>query len=241
MSPANATTWAPVPTSVVTAARATFPYRELGPRGETPVVFLTHLTAVLDNWDPRLVDAVAATRHVITFDNRGVGAATGTVPTSIEAMAEDAVARSRRWRRYRQGHPGDAPRPRAVGREPPRHQGVPLLHRTPNGRSEATAFVARLSERTADRDKKISVSAFRRQLKAIHGWGTRAPQDLSTVTIPVLVANGDHDRMVPTTNTVDMGHRFPDSRIVIYPDAGHGGVFQYHDRFAAELVAFLSA
>ena len=49
------------------------------------------LAAVLDNWDPRVVDGIAASHHVITFDNRGVGASSGTTPTTIEAMAADAV------------------------------------------------------------------------------------------------------------------------------------------------------
>jgi pimeloyl-ACP methyl ester carboxylesterase len=59
--------------------------------------------------------------------------------------------------------------------------------------------------------------------------------------VPVFVANGDDDRMVPTTNTVDMNERFPDSRIVIYPDVGHGGVFQFNEQFVPELVDFLAA
>ena len=56
-----------------------------------PVVFLTHLAAVLDNWDPRVVDGIAAKHRVITFDNRGVGASSGSTPTTIEEMARDAV------------------------------------------------------------------------------------------------------------------------------------------------------
>jgi pimeloyl-ACP methyl ester carboxylesterase len=112
--------------------------------------------------------------------------------------------------------------------------------RTDNGKRRAKAFLARLSERTVDRDKEITLTAFGRQLKAIHRWGKLVPQDLSTITVPVFVANGDHDRMVPTSNTVDMDRRFPDSRIEIYPDAGHGGVFQCHDRFVPALVEFLS-
>ena len=56
-----------------------------------PVVFLTHLAAVLDNWDPRVVDGIAAKHRVIAFDNRGVGASSGSTPTTIEEMARDAV------------------------------------------------------------------------------------------------------------------------------------------------------
>jgi len=79
------------PTRTVSAGGVEFAYRELGPKTGVPVVFLTHLAAVLDNWDPRVVDGLAAHHRVIAFDNRGVGASTGSTPKSIEAMAADAV------------------------------------------------------------------------------------------------------------------------------------------------------
>jgi pimeloyl-ACP methyl ester carboxylesterase len=57
-----------------------------------PVIFLNHLTGVSENFDPRIVDGVAARHRVITFDNRGVGASDGKTPTSIAGMARDTVA-----------------------------------------------------------------------------------------------------------------------------------------------------
>src|SRR5688572_30750321 len=78
-------------TRTVSAGGVDFAYRELGPKSGVPVVFITHLAAVLDNWDPRVVDGIAARHRVITFDNRGVGASTGRTPDTIEAMAKDAV------------------------------------------------------------------------------------------------------------------------------------------------------
>ncbi len=69
-----------------------FAYRELGPDSGTPVTLLNHLGANLDNWDPRVVDGLAARHRVITFDNRGVGASEGSTPTTIAAMARDAVS-----------------------------------------------------------------------------------------------------------------------------------------------------
>jgi pimeloyl-ACP methyl ester carboxylesterase len=84
--------WTNVPTRTITACGVEFAYRELGTNHPgTPVVFLIHLAAVLDNWDPRVVDGLAATRHVVTFDNRGVGASSGAPATSIEQMATDAI------------------------------------------------------------------------------------------------------------------------------------------------------
>jgi pimeloyl-ACP methyl ester carboxylesterase len=111
---------------------------------------------------------------------------------------------------------------------------------TANGRREAVKFIERLTERTEDRDKPISVKAFRAQLRAIHAWGVQQPSELSTIRQPVFVANGDHDRMVPTSNTVDLAKRLPNSELKIYPDAGHGGIFQFHDEFVAQALEFLA-
>ena len=71
------TTWQNAPTHTITAGGVEFAYRQLGPSTGVPVVFLTHLAAVLDNWDPRIVGGIAAKHRVITFDNRGVGASSG--------------------------------------------------------------------------------------------------------------------------------------------------------------------
>ena len=89
------TTWNNAPTQTINAGGVKFAYRQLGPSMGVPVVFLTHLAAVLDNWDPRVVDGIAARHRVITFDNRGVGASSGATPTTIEEMARDAVTLSR--------------------------------------------------------------------------------------------------------------------------------------------------
>jgi pimeloyl-ACP methyl ester carboxylesterase len=70
-------TWKTAPTHTINAGGVEFAYRRLGPSTGVPVVFLTHLAAVLDNWDPRVVDGIAAKHRVITFDNRGVGASSG--------------------------------------------------------------------------------------------------------------------------------------------------------------------
>src|SRR6185437_808095 len=68
-----------------------YAYRDLG-RGDVPLVLLQHFRGSLDNWDPALIDALAAERRVVTFDNVGVGATTGKTPNTIEAMAHDAIA-----------------------------------------------------------------------------------------------------------------------------------------------------
>src|SRR3954453_17609654 len=79
-------------TQTIDVAGTRVAYRRLGPDTGVPVVFLHHLGAVLDNWDPRVIDGIAAHHRVIVFDKRGVGASKGSTPTSDAAMARDAVA-----------------------------------------------------------------------------------------------------------------------------------------------------
>src|SRR3954471_9138822 len=68
-----------------------FAYRELG-EGDVPLVLLQHFRGNLDNWDPALVDALAADRRVVTFDNLGVGATPGRTPNNVAEMAHGAIA-----------------------------------------------------------------------------------------------------------------------------------------------------
>jgi pimeloyl-ACP methyl ester carboxylesterase len=268
------------PTRTVTADGVTFAYRELGPRSGVPVVFLTHLAAVLDNWDPRVVDGIAAKHRVITFDNRGVGASTGSTPTTIEEMAKDAVTFIRALgleqvdilsfsmggmiaQVIAQTEPQLIRRLILAGTGPAGGEGIKnvtrishfdtvralltlqdpkqflFFTRTANGRRAGKEFLARLKERTQDRDKAISLISYFSQLKAIHRWGLARPQDLSVIQQPVLVANGDNDRMVPTQNSADMARRLPNAELVIYPDAGHGGIFQFHEQFVPTALEFL--
>lgn len=269
------------PTRTVSVDGVEFAYRALGPDGDVSVVLLHHLAAVLDNWDPRVVDGLAARRRVITFDNRGIGASQGSTPNTIQAMARDTVAFIRALGLEQVDMLGLSmggfiaqviahEEPRLVrkiilaGTGPAGGEGIDkvtaltlqdmakgtltrqdpkqflFFTRTPNGRQAGRAFLDRLKERTEHRDKAISLTSFRAQLKAIHRWGRQTPTDLSTITQPVLVANGESDRMVPSKNTIDLAERLPNSELIpLYPDAGHGGIFQYHDQFVARALEFL--
>src|SRR4051794_32077457 len=84
--------WKSTPNRTVDVDGVTFTYRELGTGTGVPVVFLHHLMAVLDDWDPRVIDGIAASHRVIAFDNRGVGATGGSVPGTVEEMGRDAIA-----------------------------------------------------------------------------------------------------------------------------------------------------
>jgi pimeloyl-ACP methyl ester carboxylesterase len=274
-------TYANAPTKTVDIAGTTFAYRELGATSGVPVIFLNHLAAVLDNWDPRVVDGIAAKRRVIVFDNRGIGASGGSTPKTVGGMARDAIAFIRALgfdqvdlfgfslggmvsQVIVEQEPQLVRKMILAGTGPAGGVGIDKVTRltildmlrgavtfkdpkhylffttTVNGRREAGKFIKRLSERTEDRDKKISIRAFRSQLKAIHAWGAQQPSDLSAIQQPVFVANGDHDRMVPSVNSVGLAKRLPNSELKLYPDAGHGGIFQYHQQFVPEALEFLA-
>jgi pimeloyl-ACP methyl ester carboxylesterase len=68
----------------------TFVYRDLG-GSEVPLVLLQHFRGNLENWDPALIDVLARSRRVITFDNTGVGGSSGETPHTFVEMALDAI------------------------------------------------------------------------------------------------------------------------------------------------------
>lgn len=278
----NSTRYIDAATQYVSAAGTRFAYREVGPRGDVPLVMLNHWGAVLDNFDPAIVDGLAAQHHIIALDYRGIGLSGGSAPLTIDEMARDMIAAIRAL-----GHATidlmgfslggmvaqdvvlkaqDLVRKLILtGTGPAGGEGIarvgavswPLIIKglltfrdpktylffttTVQGSKAAKAFIARTKERKTGRDKGPTPRAFLRQLKAVHAWGRQLPQDLSRIRIPVLVANGDNDLMVPTPNSRDMVRRIPGADLVIYPDAGHGGIFQYHSQFVPKALAFLAA
>lgn len=103
-------------------------------------------------------------------------------------------------------------------------------------------FLKRLGQRTEDRDEPTTLAVRDAQLTAISAWGVPDETKLARLAAlrqPVLVGNGDNDRMVPTENTHLLAQHLPNARLTIYPDAGHGFLFQYPREFAAEVNAFL--
>lgn len=80
------------PTKFIDAAGITFAYRRLGLSAGVPLVLLQHFTGTMDSWDPAVVDGLAKTRPIILFDNAGVSRSSGETPTTVEAMAQHAVA-----------------------------------------------------------------------------------------------------------------------------------------------------
>jgi pimeloyl-ACP methyl ester carboxylesterase len=242
---------------------------------------LNHWGATLDNFEPRIVDGLAAARPVIALSYRGVRASGGKVPLKVAEMAEDAIAVIRALglgkvdllgfsfggfvaQEIVLKAPGLVRKIILTGTGPAGGEAIekvgpvswPLILKgvmtfrdpkfylfftsTANGRHAAKAFLERLKEREADRDRPITMTAFLRQLKAIKAWGKQARQNLGANLTPVLVANGDQDKMVPTSNSIDLARRLPNAELVLYEDAGHGSIFQYHEAFVKKAHEFLA-
>jgi pimeloyl-ACP methyl ester carboxylesterase len=275
------TTWKETPTRTIDVGGVKFAYRELGTGSDVPVVFLHHLTAVLDDWDPRIIDGIAAHHRVIAFDNRGVGGTGSSVPNTVEQMGADAIAFIRALGLERVDLFGfslgggvaqmvalQAPelvrRMILAGTGPRGGGGIDQITkiaviaylkagltlsdprnflffpRTAEGKRAASDYFNRLKERTHNRDKRISMQARIAQLKAIRHAGQSEPDDLSLITQPVFVANGDHDLMVASSHSADMARRLPNAKLKIYPNSGHGGVFQHHRSFVPDALQFLA-
>jgi pimeloyl-ACP methyl ester carboxylesterase len=92
MSTPTIQTYSETPTHVVRAASGIdFAYRRVGDRGGVPVVLANFLGANLDDWDPLIVDGLAADRDVITFDYPGIGGSTGAAPATVAEFAVECV------------------------------------------------------------------------------------------------------------------------------------------------------
>lgn len=273
--------WKTAPNQHVRAAGTRFAYRRLGPETGVPLVLLNHWAANLDNFDPRLVEGLAADRPVYALDYRGIGTSGGQAPLTIQQMASDMIAVIRALgigpvdlfgfslggfvvQQILFDAPDLVRRAILTGTGPAGGRGIarvgavswPLIFKglatfrdpkiflfftsSPSSRRAGNAFIARLKERKNDRDKAVGFGPMLRQLKAIKAWGLLPLQPLEAIRHPVLVANGDHDIMVPSENSTAMARRIPGAKLVLYRDAGHGGIFQYHEAFLSEAKAFLA-
>ncbi|WP_419961745.1 alpha/beta fold hydrolase [Psychrobacillus sp. BM2] len=83
------------------------------------------------------------------------------------------------------------------------------------------------------------------QLNAVAKWAQPKPdQDydwLKNIPHPALVTNGIEDVMVPTKNSFILSEKLPNAQLIIYPDSGHGHLFQFPELFAENVNSFLDA
>ena len=275
-------TYSKLPNKLVRAVSGIdYAYRDAG-AGTVPLVLLQHFRGNLDSWDPALIDALASTRRVVTFDNVGVGGSTGTTPNVIQQMAQDAItfitamelgqvdilgfsigsfiaqeialARPAIVRRLilassapqgAAGMHGWAPNViGAIGTpqtSPDEYLDV-FFARSSSSRQAGKEALQRMYARTQDRDTATTWVTREAQYDAVCTWGIpnhSLLQRPSAIDVPVFVANGDSDPMIPPHYSYLLAGLIPQARVKIYPDAAHGFLFQHHAEFATDVDAFL--
>src|SRR6266849_2633866 len=245
------------PTRFVEAGAIRYAYRRFGAETGTPLVFLQHFRGGLDNWDPLVMDGLAQGRPVILFNNAGVASSSGETPNTIDAMGDHVaafvnalglpqvdvlgfsiggyVAQSFVLRHPhivrrlvlagtgpRNGEPRKNPRVSEVAGNPvPVCEDFLFLFFSPSEASQAAgrAFWERRHQRK-DADP---------------------PSSIQTIKQPTLVVNGNDDIMVPTINAFTLSQHIPNAQLIVYPDSGHGALFQYPELFVAHTKLFLEA
>jgi len=112
---------------------------------------------------------------------------------------------------------------------------------TETSQSAGREFVRRLAQRTADKDIPTTAEAAGAQLAAMSAWEKSGEPyaDLKKITQPVLVTNGNHDIMIPTVTSFTLSEHIPNAQLIIYPDSGHGSLFQHAGTFTSHVSEFL--
>jgi pimeloyl-ACP methyl ester carboxylesterase len=269
------------PTKFVEADGTRYAYRHLGKTNGVPLVLLQHFTGTMDDWDPAVVDGLAAGRPVVLFDNAGVSRSSGVTPDNVHDMARHAVAFITALglekvdllgfslggfiaQLIAEEHPGLVRRMILAGTGAEGGVGIRDLlqvlekaqKHSPNelrqflffpesatSQAAGRAFLERQARRTADRDPASTAQTVGAQAKAIVEWGSgsasRSTTRLKRIELPVLIVNGKDDIMVPSINSFALFRDLPNARLILYPDSGHGALFQYADAFVAEVLRFL--
>lgn len=271
-----------VKTQSINVEGTEFFYRKLGENNTgTPLIFLNHLSATMDDCDPGIINGLASKHQVICFDNRGIGSTGGVTPKTVAEMATDAIAFIKALGYQKVDlfgfSLGGFIAQEITLREPQLVNKVILAGTGPaggeaiskmtpvvikdvikgtftfrnekfylffkgntNGHISAKIYLKRLKERTENRGKKLKMKHLTHQLDAIKAWGLQTPQDLSVINHPVLIVNGEDDKMVPISNSYELKKRIQNSEIIVYKDAGHGSIFQNHEDFVKKALEFLT-
>jgi pimeloyl-ACP methyl ester carboxylesterase len=269
------------PTHYVEGHGIRFAYRRLGPSTGTPLILLQHFSGNIDAWDPAVVNALAADRPLIAFDNAGVGLSTGQTPDNVATMARDAVdfinvlglsevdllgfslggcvaqqIAAEHGRLVRKlilvgtAPKGGEEHLLAVLQEAFSQTGAPdprlplFFTKSSASRSSGLAFLKRTQVRKNDRDIDNGSAVTDPQAKALITWcATPDPEHaiLRAIRQPTLVASGSHDTMLPAKNAYAMFKELSNAQLVLYPDSGHGALFQHHATFVSHVQTFLEA
>lgn len=113
---------------------------------------------------------------------------------------------------------------------------------TETSRTAGMASLERIfSQKQFDSSDQVKAA----QMQSVAKWAQQKPEEdyewLRTIKHSVLVTNGIEDVMVPTKNSYILAEKMPNAQLIIYPDSGHGHLFQFPELFAAHVNLFLDS
>ena len=114
---------------------------------------------------------------------------------------------------------------------------------TASSQAAGAAFLKRFRLRSDNRDPEVNEKAAPAQIEALSKWGAPREQPyeyLKAIKQPTLVINGDHDVIIYTVNSYILQQNIPNAQLILYPDASHGALYQYPERFVRHVSMFLS-
>jgi pimeloyl-ACP methyl ester carboxylesterase len=115
---------------------------------------------------------------------------------------------------------------------------------TPSSQSAGEAFIGRLLQRKDDREPISGPEIAQAQMAAFREWERTTGERfavLKSIRQPTLVVNGVHDEMIVVQNSYWLTENLPNALLLIYPDSGHGSLFQFHESFTRQAAAFLNS
>jgi len=271
------------PTQYVEFQGTKFAFRKFGKESDVPLLLLIHFRGSMDNWDPKLLDALAKERTVIAFDNKGVASTSGLTQETYREMA-DGAAEFIQAQGYTKVdvlgfsigghmaqellfHHNNLIRKVILASTMPQG-GKGLTNSKPEVIALATkpvieltdfltlffeqssasqklgrAYIERRKVRNLDVEPATSAQTMEAQGKARKAWSemdeSQGLANLRQVTQPVLVSNGSNDVMLPTAQSFSLYQNLPNAQLILYPDSGHGFLFQYPELVAEHIRIFL--
>jgi pimeloyl-ACP methyl ester carboxylesterase len=115
---------------------------------------------------------------------------------------------------------------------------------TESSQAAGAAFIKRLAMRTQDREPVAGAEVAKAQVAAFREWDRVVGErfaDLKSIRHPTLVVNGIYDEMIPVRNSYWLSANLPNAVLLTYPDSGHGSLFQFHESFTRQAMAFLAS
>jgi pimeloyl-ACP methyl ester carboxylesterase len=240
-------------------------YRVVG--SGPPLVLIMGYGWTMEGWDPRLVHALARRNRVVMFDNSGVGRTQALpAPLTIDAMAGQTSALIDTLGLGRPDvlgwsmggmiaqalailYPAQVRRlllcatyPGTGAAVPPSQAALQAGSDFPANQVKAyTAFTAAISEYSATHVASGAAKGAQRIAAADWEDGIDAAgHKISTISVPTLIADGTDDQLDPVANDHILARLIPRARLVFYPDAGHGFLFQDGTPFASLVDSFLT-